>query len=60
MRFLNLQTGRPTGVPETAPIPPPTDKRSQKSFIRTNERIRAREVRVIDDNGEQLGVMAPF
>ena len=39
---------------------PPLDKRSQKSFIRTNERIRAREVRVIDDNGEQLGVMAPF
>ncbi|HEU5340008.1 MAG TPA: translation initiation factor IF-3 [Edaphobacter sp.] len=28
--------------------------------MRTNERIRAREVRVIDENGEQLGVMAPF
>src|ERR1700684_1565427 len=41
-------------------IPPFNDKRSQKSFIRTNERIRAREVRVIDENGEQLGVMAPF
>jgi translation initiation factor IF-3 len=39
---------------------PPLDKRSAKSFIRTNERIRAREVRVIDENGEQLGVMAPF
>ncbi|MFC6645914.1 translation initiation factor IF-3 [Granulicella cerasi] len=39
---------------------PPLDKRSQKSFIRTNERIRAREVRVIDENGEQLGVMPPF
>src|SRR6201994_2469762 len=39
---------------------PPLDKRSQKSFIRTNERIRAREIRVIDENGEQLGVMAPF
>jgi len=39
---------------------PPLDKRSQKSFIRTNDRIRAREVRVIDENGEQLGVMAPF
>src|SRR5246127_3335327 len=36
------------------------DKRSAKSFIRTNERIRAREVRVIDENGEQLGIMAPF
>jgi translation initiation factor IF-3 len=39
---------------------PPIDKRSAKSFIRTNERIRAREVRVIDENGEQLGVMLPF
>ena len=41
-------------------IPPFTDKRAVKSFIRTNEKIRAREVRVIDDNGEQLGIMAPF
>ena len=39
---------------------PPIDKRSAKSFIRTNERIRAREIRVIDQNGEQLGIMAPF
>ena len=31
-----------------------------KSFIRTNERIRAREIRVIDENGEQLGIMPPF
>lgn len=41
-------------------IPPFNDKRSQKSFIRTNDRIRAREVRVIDESGEQLGVMTPF
>ena len=41
-------------------IPPFTDKRAVKSFIRTNEKIRAREVRVIDDSGEQLGIMAPF
>ncbi len=27
--------------------------------VRTNERIRVREIRVIDDNGEQLGVMPP-
>ena len=27
--------------------------------VRTNERIRVREIRVIDDTGEQLGVMAP-
>ena len=31
-----------------------------KRFIRTNERVRAREIRVIDDLGEQLGVMPPF
>ena len=36
------------------------DKRAAKSFIRINDRIRAREVRVIDENGEQLGIMAPF
>ena len=28
--------------------------------IRTNERIRAREIRVIDEQGGQLGVMQPF
>ncbi|HEY7679524.1 MAG TPA: translation initiation factor IF-3 [Terriglobia bacterium] len=28
--------------------------------IRVNERIRSREVRVIDDNGAQLGVMPPM
>src|SRR3981081_4306312 len=39
---------------------PPIYKRSAKSFIRTNEKIRAREIRVIDENGEQLGVMEPF
>ncbi|MGD0975397.1 MAG: translation initiation factor IF-3 [Candidatus Korobacteraceae bacterium] len=31
-----------------------------KRFIRTNERIRAREIRVIDDQGEQLGIIPPF
>ncbi len=51
--------GRHGGEPWRLLIPP-LDKRSVKSFIRTNERIRAREVRVIDENGEQLGVMAPF
>jgi translation initiation factor IF-3 len=38
----------------------PIDKRSAKQFIRTNERIRAREVRVIDEAGEQLGILPPF
>jgi len=36
------------------------DKRTAKSFTRINDRIRAREVRVIDENGEQLGILAPY
>ena len=31
-----------------------------KRFIRMNDRIRAREVRVIDDETGQLGIMPPF
>ena len=31
-----------------------------KRFIRMNERIRAREIRVIDDEGQQIGIMPPF
>lgn len=38
----------------------PIDKRSAKQFVRINDRIRAREVRVIDETGEQLGILAPF
>src|ERR1700722_6126334 len=38
----------------------PIDKRSAKSFIRINDRIRAREIRVIDEKGEQLGILPPF
>jgi translation initiation factor IF-3 len=38
----------------------PIDKRSAKQFIHINERIRAREVRVIDEKGEQLGILPPF
>jgi translation initiation factor IF-3 len=38
----------------------PIDKRSAKQIIRINERIRAREVRVIDEKGEQLGILPPF
>jgi translation initiation factor IF-3 len=33
-------------------------KQTQK-YIRVNERIRARQIRVIDHNGQQLGVMTP-
>jgi len=31
-----------------------------KRFIRTNDRIRAREIRVIDDEGQQIGILPPF
>ena len=31
-----------------------------KRFIRTNDRIRAREIRVIGDEGEQIGVLPPY
>ncbi len=57
--FNDIETLALTG-PWRQSIPPFNDKRSQKSFIRTNDRIRAREVRVIDETGAQLGVMAPF
>jgi len=56
---ISTNARRPFGTLWRRPIPP-IDKRSAKSFIRTNERIRAREIRVIDENGEQLGVMPPF
>ena len=56
---ISLETRQPGRLAWESPIPP-VDKRTAKSFIRTNERIRAREVRVIDDNGDQLGVMPPF
>src|SRR6195952_5438722 len=56
---IPLKSWPPDSEPWRLTIPP-IDKRSAKSFIRTNERIRARAIRVIDENGEQLGVMAPF
>ncbi|PYX39276.1 MAG: translation initiation factor IF-3 [Acidobacteria bacterium] len=31
-----------------------------KRFIRINDRIRAREIRVIDDEGQQIGILPPF
>ena len=38
----------------------PLEESIDKRFIRTNERIRAREIRVIDENGNQLGILQPF
>ena len=37
-----------------------TEDRIDKRFIRTNDRIRAREIRVIDDEGQQIGILPPF
>jgi translation initiation factor IF-3 len=35
------------------------DKRGNLPSVRVNERIRVREIRVLDEEGEQLGVMSP-
>jgi translation initiation factor IF-3 len=40
---------------QTAP-----EDRIDKRFIRINDRIRAREIRVIDDEGGQIGIMPPY
>jgi translation initiation factor IF-3 len=55
---LDIPVNRRADIPGGVTIA--FDKRAAKSFIRINDRIRAREVRVIDENGEQLGIMAPF
>jgi translation initiation factor IF-3 len=38
----------------------PPEDRIDKRFIRTNERIRAREIRVIGEDGQLVGIMPPF
>ena len=38
----------------------PTEDCIDKRFIRINERIRAREIRVIDDEGKQIGILPPY
>lgn len=35
------------------------DKRDRGPSVRINERIRVREIRVIDDDGTQIGIMSP-
>lgn len=35
------------------------DKRDRGPSVRINERIRAREIRVLDEDGAQLGIMSP-
>ena len=43
------------GQQETAPIV----KEKKEDLVRINGQIRARQVRVIDEEGEQLGIMSP-
>jgi translation initiation factor IF-3 len=42
------------------PCAKPTEDCIDKRFIRINERIRAREIRVIDDEGKQIGILPPY
>ena len=35
-------------------------RRIANRFVRINERIRAKEIRVIDEEGQQLGILPPF
>jgi len=58
MLYSRVQSSAIGTPQEEAPIA--LDKRSAKQFIRINDRIRAREIRVIDENGEQLGILPPF
>jgi translation initiation factor IF-3 len=61
-------TARPFGLPGRRRYPcynPVFSVASQegcidKRFIRTNDRIRAREIRVIDDEGAQIGILPPY
>jgi translation initiation factor IF-3 len=41
-------------------VPAGTEARIDKRYIRTNDRIRAREIRVISDEGQLIGIMAPY
>ena len=42
------------------PVAKSAEDRIERRFIRTNDRIRAREIRVIDDEGGQIGIMPPY
>src|SRR5436309_805245 len=49
-------------VPETGSLAPlgQEGRVIADRSVRVNERIRAREVRVVDDDGNQLGIMPPY
>jgi translation initiation factor IF-3 len=60
LRLAGWSTSAATGIDDSWRSTIALDKRSAKSFIRINDRIRAREIRVIDENGEQMGILTPF
>ena len=51
----NVIPGRP--VEEVLPIARPVKR--EEDTVRINDKIRARQVRVVDEEGEQLGIMSP-
>jgi translation initiation factor IF-3 len=54
-----ILTKRDSLPPEERPIPYDRSRRIPEPRTRTNERIRAREIRVIDETGQQLGILPP-
>jgi translation initiation factor IF-3 len=61
--MLGAYSGRACSVHDTGGLIINRDSRgydNRPRETRINERIRAREVRVIDENGEQIGIMAPL
>lgn len=51
------------GEKRNGPVAPMEEFRIAKTIedkVRVNERIHARQVRVIDEQGEQLGIMSPY
>ncbi len=53
VKILASRCQRSTGYSRVYPFPP-------RTWMACSVRIRAREVRVIGDEGEQIGVMPPF
>ena len=58
--FMSCHTcGAPRNSTKSVSLRQVQEDRIDKRFIKMNERIRAREIRVIGPEGEQLGIMTP-
>ena len=55
---LSLRGPLPAGVPQTRTTTPNKELRGTQRSFRVNRQIRIPEVRLIDENGEQVGVVA--